>query len=85
MRSTELKETGGIREDLDKPIEQVVEYTEQVEAPVIDEPEDAPLDVVVEKPKFWTRKCDSFLQFMQNYVSDNWYRVVNPTILLLVP
>ena len=71
---TELKETGGIREDLDKPIEQVVEYTDQVEAPVIDEPEDAPLDVVVEKPKFWTRKCDSFLQFMQNYVSDNWYK-----------
>ena len=57
-----------------QPIEQVVEYTDQVEAPVIDEPEDAPLDVVVEKPKFWTRKCDSFLQFMQNYVSDNWYK-----------
>ena len=71
---TELKETGGIREDVDKPIEQVVEYVEQVEAPVIDEPEDAPLEVVVEKPKFWTLKGDGFLQFMQNYVSGNWYK-----------
>ena len=71
---TELQETGGIREDVDKPIEQVVEYVEQTDAPVIDEPEDAPLEVVVEKPKFWTLKGDGFLQFMQNYVSGNWYK-----------
>jgi hypothetical protein len=71
---TELQETGGIREDVDKPIEQIVEYTDQVEPPVFDEPEAAPLEVVVEKPKFWTRKGDGFLQFMQNYVSGNWYK-----------
>ncbi len=71
---SELQETGGIREDLDKPIEQVVAYSDQVEAPVFDEPETAPLEVVVEKPKFWTKKVDGFLQFMQNYVSGNWYK-----------
>ena len=71
---TELQETGGIREDVDQPIVQQVEYVERVEAPVIDTPEDAPVGVVVEKPKFWTRKGDGFLQFMQNYVSGNWYK-----------
>ena len=71
---TELQETGSIREDVDQPIEQKVEYVEKVEAPVIDMPDDAPVGVVVEKPKFWTFKGDGFLQFMQNYVSGNWYK-----------
>jgi hypothetical protein len=71
---TELQETGGIREDVDQPIEQYVEYVEHVDAPVIDTPDDAPVGVVVEKPKFWTYKGDGFLQFMQNYVSGNWYK-----------
>jgi len=71
---TQLKETGGIREDVNLPIVQQVDYVERVDAPVIDTPEDVPMDVVVQKPKFWTRKADSFLQFMQNYVSGNWYK-----------
>ena len=71
---SELQETGGIREDVDQPIEQKVEYAERVETPVIDTPDDAPVGVVVEKPKFWTKKGDGFLQFMQNYVSGNWYK-----------
>jgi hypothetical protein len=29
---------------------------------------------MVQKPKFWTYKGDGFLQFMQNYVSGNWYK-----------
>ena len=52
----------------------MVEYVERAEAPVIDTPDDAPVGVVVEKPKFWTKKGDGFLQFMQNYVSGNWYK-----------
>ena len=71
---SELQETGGIREDVDKPIEQKVEYVERVESPVIDTPEEAPVEVIIEKPKFWTHKGDGFLQFMQNYVSGNWYK-----------
>ncbi|MBP5798596.1 MAG: DUF3078 domain-containing protein [Prevotella sp.] len=71
---TELQETGSVREDVDQPIEQKVEYVERVETPVIDMPDDAPVGVVVEKPKFWTRKGDGFLQFMQNFVSGNWYK-----------
>jgi hypothetical protein len=71
---TELRETGTIREDVDQPIENQVVLVDRVEAPVIDQPEDAPDSVVVQKPKFWTYKGDGFLQFMQNYVSGNWYK-----------
>ena len=71
---TELMETGAIREDVDQPIENQVELAETVELPVIDLPEDVPDSVVVQKPKFWTYKGDGFLQFMQNYVSNNWYK-----------
>ena len=71
---TELMETGAIREDVYQPIENQVELAETVELPVIDLPEDLPDSVVVQKPKFWTYKGDGFLQFMQNYVSNNWYK-----------
>ena len=71
---TELRETGTIPEDFDQPIENTVALVDKVEIPVIDLPEDAPDSVVVQKPKFWTYKGDGFLQFMQNYVSNNWYK-----------
>ena len=71
---TELMETGAIREDVYQPIENQVELAKKVEAPVVDLPEDLPDSVVVQKPKFWTYKGDGFLQFMQNYVSNNWYK-----------
>lgn len=53
-----------------------------VSKPSIAEPElempaenvDVPVDVLVIKPRFWTYKGDYALQFMQNYVSDNWYK-----------
>ena len=71
---SDLQESGTIREDVNQPIENKVELVEKVEAPVIDSPEDAPDTIVIQKPKFWTKKGDGFLQFMQNYVSDNWYK-----------
>lgn len=71
---SELQETGNILEDVDKPISANVELVEKVEEPVIDTPEDVPAEVMVQKPKFWTTKGDGFLQFMQNYVSGNWYK-----------
>jgi hypothetical protein len=59
---------------VDTPILNKVELVEKVEEPVIDVPEDIPTDVLVQKPKFWTKKGDGYLQFMQNYVSGNWYK-----------
>ena len=72
---TELKESGEIRKDVDQPIENQVIFVDKVEEPVIEMiPEDIPTEVMVQKPKFWTKKGDFYLQFMQNYVSENWYK-----------
>lgn len=43
-------------------------------APTAVEPEIVPMDIVVKKPNFWTYSGDYFLQFLQNYVSGNWYK-----------
>jgi len=70
---TELEQTGALRDDIDMPIEQDVKLVDYAE-PQPDEPEAVPADVEVTKPKFWTKKGDGFLQFLQNYVSGNWYK-----------
>lgn len=33
-----------------------------------------PIDMVVTKPNFWTFHGDYYLQFLQNYISQNWYK-----------
>ena len=72
---SDLKATGSILENVDKPIENQVEFVEEVAQPIIlDIPQDIPDTVMVQKPRFWTYKADGFLQFMQNYVSGNWYK-----------
>lgn len=38
------------------------------------EPEPLPVDVVVLKPNFWNFHGDYNLQFIQNYLTDNWYQ-----------
>ena len=80
---TQLDETGSLRDDIDQPITQRVELVHHV-APQPDEPQVMPEnEVEVTKPKFWTTKGDGFLQFMQNYVSDNWYKGGESTYSLL--
>ena len=74
VTETEQEASGELRQDIiEQPIVQSVTMVEQAD-PVIAEPEAEPVEVVVEKPKFWTRKGDGYLQFMQNYVSGNWYK-----------
>ena len=48
---TDLLETGTVREDVDQPIENTVDFVEQVEAPVIEFQDEAPVEVEVQKPK----------------------------------
>ncbi len=38
------------------------------------EEEPLPVDVIVLKPNFWTFGGDYSLQFIQNYLTDNWYQ-----------
>ena len=72
---SELAETGSIREDIYQPMENQMAFVEKVETPqLVDVPQDIPDTVMVQVPKFWTYKGDGFLQFMQNYVSGNWYK-----------
>ena len=72
---SDLIATGAIIDDVDKPIENQVEFVEKVDAPVLtDIPQVIPDTVMVQKPRFWTYKGDGFLQFMQNFVSGNWYK-----------
>ena len=71
---SELQQIGNIRKDVDQPIKNQVKLVEKVESPVIDTPDDVPTTILVQKPDFWTKKGDGYLQFMQNYVSGNWYK-----------
>ena len=71
---TDLKHAGNIRKDVDKPLKNQVKLVEKVEGPVIDTPDDVPTEILIQKPDFWTKKGDGYLQFMQNYVSGNWYK-----------
>ena len=74
VTETEQTEAGELRQDIiEQPVTQAVTMVEQSE-PTPEAPEADPVEVVVEKPKFWTRKGDGYLQFMQNYVSGNWYK-----------
>ena len=43
-------------------------------APVPIEPDVIPMEVMIKKPNFWTVSGDYYLQFLQNYVSSNWYK-----------
>ena len=68
-----LQEVGSIRTDVNQEMKQQVELTEKA-APLPDEPEAVPIGLVVVKPNFWKFKGDGYLQFLQNYVSGNWYK-----------
>ena len=68
-----LKKVGTLRGDVNTELTQKVELVDMA-APVPDEPEAVPVAVVIQKPNFWKFKADGYLQFLQNYVSDNWYK-----------
>ena len=58
-----------------QPIVQEKKLTEEAAPlPQQAEPEADPVEVAIEKPNFWKHKGDAYLQFMQNYVSGNWYK-----------
>lgn len=69
-----LKQSGSIRNDiLDEPLRQELDLVDRV-APVPDVALLAPTEVMLKKPNFWTFGGDAYLQLLQNYVSDNWYK-----------
>lgn len=75
VTQSEQEKSGALRQDIieESVVKQEVEMVEQA-APMPKMPEAEPVQVVIEKPNFWKYKADTYLQFMQNYVSDNWYK-----------
>ena len=70
---THLRQVGALRDDVNKELTQKVDLVDMA-APVPEEPEAVPVQLVVTKPNFWKFKGDGYLQFLQNYVSGNWYK-----------
>lgn len=68
-----LTKAGQLHEEIKAPIRHKVDLTERT-APVPDARPETPFDIVVKKPNFWSFAGDYYLQFLQNYVSDNWYK-----------
>ena len=74
VTQTEQEASGELRQDImEQPVVQVVDMVEKAE-PMPEEPEAQAVELVVQKPNFWKYKGDGYLQFMQNYVSGNWYK-----------
>ena len=71
---SQLLKAGTLRDDVNQEVKQQVELVE-IAAPIPEEPViEAPVAVEVKKPNFWKFKFDGSLQFLQNYVSDNWHK-----------
>ena len=64
----------GPSKGIDKPLvaadkQLPIEKVSKIAEPTLEAP-----DIKVYKPNFWTYHGDFYLQFIQNYVSDNWYK-----------
>ena len=68
-----LESVGTINNKIKNPVKHKVDLVEKV-APMPEDPGIAPMDIVVTKPNFWNFKGDCYLQFLQNFVSTNWYK-----------
>lgn len=68
-----LKKAGTIRNDIQNPVRHNIDLTEMAD-PVTDEPVEVPVEVVVKRPNFWKFSGDGNMQFLQNYISENWYK-----------
>jgi len=71
---TRLRRAGSIRNDVDKVVMPEVDMTDKIELLPDDEPEPMPSAVLIRKPNFWAFSGDGYLQFLQNFVSGNWYK-----------
>lgn len=74
-QDTEEQQGDGLRNDVNGPVAPQVNLSEKAPETMKNKNTEAEeWDIVVYKPNFWKFKTDLSLQFMQNYVSDNWYK-----------
>lgn len=70
---TEIEKAGAPVYEPEKPLHRKEDLVEKSQTEYV-EPQTSPLTVVLRRPNFWTYKGDYSLQFMQNYISGNWYK-----------
>ena len=74
VTESEQQESGVLRQDvMEQSIVNPLTMVEEAE-PLPPAPQAEAVEIVVQKPNFWKFKGDGYLQFMQNYVSGNWYK-----------
>ncbi len=77
-----LDRVGRILPGIQNPVRNDMELIGKV-APVPIEPEGETVKILVKQPNFWTVKGDYYLQFLQNFVTDNWYKGGESTYSML--
>jgi len=68
-----IKEADAVRDEISGPIHHNVKLEKKTDT-LLDDVVDTPVSVVVKKPNFWTFSGDYYMQFLQNYISGNWYK-----------
>lgn len=63
-----------IDEAMEGPIRHDMDLTGRTDDGMTDDIVDTPVEVVAVKPQLWTIGGDYYLQFLQNYISGNWYK-----------
>lgn len=74
VTSSTLDEAESVTTSIAKPVEIKPALIDQKIDIIDDIVPDNPMEIVIEKPNFWKIKGDYNLQFLQNYVSGNWYK-----------
>lgn len=70
---TRLDAQGQVSTSQETTINTKTDIVEKV-APAPAEAQIIPIDLMITKPNFWKFGGDGYLQFLQNYVSGNWYK-----------
>lgn len=70
---TKMTKAGSVIKTDSKPIKAETDIVEYV-APKTKDSEVDIVQLVVHRPNFWKTNGEAYLQFMQNYVSGNWYK-----------
>lgn len=70
---SEIDKVGAPAYEPETPLKRKENLVKKAETEFV-EPEASPFTVVLKRPNFWNFKGDYSLQFMQNYISGNWYK-----------